>query len=95
MHVGVLTVTLTVDGAASLKDKRRVLKSLLDTTRREFNVAIAEVEDQDLWQRATLGIACVSNDRGLANRILDKVLDRLEKYRQVTVIGVEMDISPY
>lgn len=92
MHVGVLTVTLFLGEGASLKDKRRVVRSLIDTTKRQFNVAVAEVGDQDLWQRATLGIVCVSNDRGHANAMLDKVLDHLESSRFASVGAVELEI---
>lgn len=95
MHVGVLTVTLFLGESGSLKDKRRVVKSIVDTTRRQFNVAIAEVDDQDLWQRATLGIVCVSNDHGFTNRVLDKVLDHLESNRYASVGAVEMEIVAY
>jgi uncharacterized protein YlxP (DUF503 family) len=92
MHVGVLTVSLFLGESASLKDKRHVVKSLVEAVRHRFNVAIAEVDDQDLWQRATLGIACVSNDHGHANSILDRVLDFMESNRFASVIGTELEI---
>lgn len=92
MHVGTLKVTLFVGGCTSLKEKRHVVRSIIDRARREFSVAIAEVEDQDLLQKATLGIACVSNDAGHANSVLDKVLDFIESKSDASVAAVEIDI---
>jgi uncharacterized protein YlxP (DUF503 family) len=66
--VGALTLTLHVPDSQSLKDKRQVISSLLARVRRQFNVAAAEVGDQDTWQLATLGFVCISNDRRLALR---------------------------
>jgi len=93
MHIATLRITLYLAEGSSLKDKRQVIKSLVETTRRKFNVSIAEVDDLDLWRRATLGIACVSNDSAHANRVLDKVLDTIEANPNTDVGEVEMEIS--
>ena len=92
MHIGTLTVVLHLAEGSSLKDKRQVIKSLVETTRRKFNVSIAELDDLDLWRRATLGVACISNDAAHANRVLDKVLDYLESNPAFSVGEVEMEI---
>jgi len=92
MHVGTLTLTLHLAEGSSLKDKRQVIKSLVETTRRKFNVSIAEVSDQDIWRRATIGIAVVSSDASFANRVLDKVLDYIESNPAVDVGAVEMEM---
>jgi uncharacterized protein YlxP (DUF503 family) len=89
MVIGALQVDLFIGGAASLKDKRMVLRSLKDRIRQTFNVAIAEVDDNDKWQAAVLGIVTVSNDKEHANAMLSKVVNfiesdgeaRLENYR--------------
>ena len=73
MHVGVCRVSLRLQGNRSLKGKRQVAQSIISRVRSKFNVAIAEVEDNDLWQRLTLGICCVSNDVRHANEILSKI----------------------
>ena len=78
MVVGILQVDLSIPGADSLKSKRMVLRSLKDRIRREFNVSIAEVADNDQWQSASLAIAVVSNDRRFANQVLSKVVDLIE-----------------
>lgn len=78
MHIGTLTIVVYIHSADSLKDKRHIIKSLIETTRHKFNISIAEVDDLDKWRRATIGIACVANDAQFVNRVLDKVLDMFE-----------------
>ncbi len=72
MVVGVLRLTLYVHGAASLKDKRQVVRKVTDRLRSRFNVSVAEVGDNDVWQRAVIGIAAVANDHSFVNEVLDK-----------------------
>jgi hypothetical protein len=81
MVVGVLQIDLSIPGADSLKAKRMVLRSLRDRVRREFNVSIAEVEDNNQWQSATLAIVNVSNDRQFTNRVLSKVVNFVDGNR--------------
>ena len=64
MHVGACMLTLHVPASHSLKDKRQVVRSLIERLRRQFNVAAAEVEEQDSWQTAVLGLVVVSNEAG-------------------------------
>ena len=70
MFVGALILELYLPQCRSLKDKRQVIKSVMDRTRQRFNVAVAEVGKNDLWQAATLGVACVSNSEGSAREML-------------------------
>jgi hypothetical protein len=65
--------------ANSLKDKRRILKSMIEKTRGRFNVSIAEVGQQELWQRSTVAFACVSNERAHADQMLAAVVRFMEK----------------
>jgi uncharacterized protein YlxP (DUF503 family) len=92
MHIGTLTVVLYLHAAESLKDKRQVVKSLIETTRQKFNISIAEVDDLDKWRKATIGIACVANDKAYVNRVLDKVVDTLESNPAVEVGEVELEL---
>lgn len=78
MIIGVLQVDLSIPGADSLKAKRMVLRSLKDRIRREFNVSIAEIGENDQWQSAILAIAVVCNDKRFANQVLSKVVDFIE-----------------
>ncbi len=85
MVVGLLQVELTIPSADSLKAKRMVLRSLKDRIRKNFNVSIAEVEDNDQWQSAVLAVALVSNDKRFANQVLSKVVDFIEGSRDLVV----------
>lgn len=76
MVIGVVSWDLEVYGARSLKEKRRVVKSLKDRLRNRFNVSVAETAHQDLWQRAEITVAVVSTDRAQADRLLEQA-DRL------------------
>ena len=78
MVVGLLSLELFIAGAHSLKDKRMVLRAVKDRLRR-LNVATAEVEHQELWQRAGLGVVTVAESEALANRELQAVLDEIER----------------
>lgn len=91
MVIGALNVDLTVADANSLKDKRQVIKSLLDTIRNKFNVSAAEIGDLDLWRRSELGVACVSNDQEVANTLLNRVLSYIDSDPRVSVESVHIE----
>lgn len=78
MVVGICTIQLTLAGNSSLKDKRSVLKPLLIQMRREFNVSVAEVEEQDAWRSATLGVAAISNDAAYVHGLFEKMIKWIE-----------------
>ena len=78
MVVGLLTVELHVPGAQSLKDKRTVLRRVKDRLKK-FNVAVSEVDHQDLWQRASLAVVAVSTDQSHVDRELAAVADEIER----------------
>ena len=91
MVVGVLQVDVRVPNAQSLKDKRSVLKSLKDQVRGRFNVAVAELDCDEKWQRATLGISTLGDDRAQIERLLRQVTEWLRMTRLVELIQVEED----
>jgi len=93
MIVGTLELSLRLDGAFSLKDKRRVLRSLLDHARRDFKVSAAEVDDHDLWNSAIIGVACVSNDSAHAESILQSVIDLFDTHPEVAVESADKHIE--
>ena len=78
MPVGVLTLELHLPWSHSLKDKRAVLRKMRDRLRTRFNVAVAELDHQDLWQQATLGVAAISGSRPLLDDVLRRVLAEAE-----------------
>ncbi len=71
--IGVLTLELRLENAHSLKDKRNVVQSLKNRLRHKFNVAVAEIESQDLWQRATVAAVTVSSSHVFAEKVLRSV----------------------
>jgi hypothetical protein len=75
MFIGVLRLTLHLPDPGSLKSKRHLLRSAIDRVKSRFNVSIAEVADNDLWQRSVVGVAAVGNDHAFVNETLDKVAD--------------------
>ncbi len=92
MNVGVCKVTLRLPGNQSLKGKRRVINSLCTRIRNKFNVSIAEVGDNHVWQVATVGITSVSNSTRHADQVLDGVLAFIENSRQdVEVLDSEQE----
>lgn len=92
MHIGTLTIWLYLHDTESLKDKRQILKSLIETTRQKFNISMAEVDEMDKWQVAVVGVACVANDNRFVNQVLDKVINHLEANPRIEVGEVEMEL---
>ncbi len=92
MRVGILRVDLHVPGAHSLKDKRRVIRSLKDRLFARFNVSVAEVGAQDLWQRAELGIALVALDGRGADLALRKVEVSIRSHPGAMPLKIERQI---
>jgi len=91
--VGIAEIRLLLPGPRSLKEKRRILRSLLDRLRARYPVAVAEVGDQDLWNRATVGVACVSNEGAHAHQVLGQVLRFVESVGEVEIDGVEVRLA--
>lgn len=92
MVLGVLTIDLFISESQSLKDKRQVLHSLKDRLRGKFNVSVAEVDGQDLWQKAVLGIACVANEGGHVNHVLEQALNLIKSLPAVEVVRTHMEL---
>jgi len=95
MIVGVCRITLRLPENSSLKDKRQVVQSVTKRLRNKFNVAVAEVADNDTWQIATLGISCVSNDARHAREVLDHVVAFVQQQRlDAELIESQIEVSP-
>lgn len=78
MPVGVLTLEIELPYAHSLKEKRAVLRKMRDRLRARFNVAVAELDHQDAWQHATLGVVSISNSQSLLDSVFRQVLGDVE-----------------
>ena len=84
MIVGLCEIDLSIPESHSLKDKRQILRSLLDNLRNKFNVSVAEVSENDRWQRAVLGLTLVGSDRRFTESALDEVLRFIRDHVQVS-----------
>lgn len=92
MFIAVLTLELWIHDAQSLKDKRMVVNSILDKLRARFNVAAAQIDDHDLWQRATLAVVTVSNDAKVAQSILNHARDVAEADIRCDITDCRLEI---
>ena len=92
MVVGVCGISLLIHDAQSLKGKRQVIKSLQEKVRNRFNVSMAEVGDNDLWQRAELAVAAIGNDRAFINSVIDKVVNFIENLHVAEIIDHRIEI---
>ena len=85
-------VELHLPDVDSLKGKRHVLKGLKERVRAKFECSVAEVDHHDLWQRATLALACVSHDSRHANEVVSKAMDFIEEHVEGRVIDTSVEI---
>lgn len=92
MTVGLLHIDFLVEGARSLKDKRRVVKSLKEQVRSRYNCAVAETAYQDLWQRARLTVAVVSNESRHANSQLNEIGRFIETRIGASVVDYQVEM---
>ncbi len=90
--VGLCTIELFIPESQSLKDKRRVLLSLKDRLREKFNLSVAEVDGQDLWQKAVLGLACVANEGRHVNQVCDQALNLIRTVHAVEIVQSRVEI---
>jgi uncharacterized protein YlxP (DUF503 family) len=95
MVVGVGVLELMVHNSSSLKAKRQVIKSLLGRVRSKFDISIAEVGEQDKWQRSTIAFAVVSNDGGHAHTMLETITDYVESLYLAEVVDTRIEIVHY
>jgi uncharacterized protein YlxP (DUF503 family) len=95
MYVAVCQMTLHIGMSASLKDKRQVVRSVLQRVRNQFELAAAEVGTQESWQLATLGLSCVSGSAKHAQEVIERAARYVEESRpDVEVTDVQIDVLP-
>lgn len=92
MVIGLCTVELYLPNGHSLKAKRQVLSSLKTKLRGNFNISIAEVGDQDLWQKAVLGIACVANETSRVQQVLDQTLNAIRSNPSLELLRSQIEV---
>lgn len=92
MFVGTARAEFHIPGATSLKAKRSVVQGLKQRIVNRFNVSVAELDHQDLWQRATLGVAIVSGDRAVVDRVLSAVMRLCESEARAVLVDFSIDV---
>ena len=93
MPIGLLTLELYIPDARSLKDKRQILRSLKDKLRHHFNVAVAELDHQDIWQRSVIGVVSISNDDKHLEQSMRAVADESERLLGRDLVGQEFEYT--
>ncbi len=91
--IGTLTLELFLPDNRSLKGKRQILNHLKDHVRNRFNVSVAEVGNNELWQRCRLGVAVVSNERAFADQVLSKVVSLVAEDRRAVLLDYQLEIK--
>ncbi|MGC8874572.1 MAG: DUF503 domain-containing protein [Chloroflexia bacterium] len=93
MVIGYCQIDLHIPASHSLKDKRSVVRSIVARVSQEHNVSIAELDHQDLWQSASLGVACVATEGAQAHRRLESVVRWIEQNRpDVEIVDYRIEI---
>ena len=92
MFIGACTIYLTAEWVTSLKEKRMVVKSIIEKSKHKFNISIAEVDRQDIHQSIVIGFACVSNEAAHVDQMMNKVIDYIEDNTDAVVDRVETEI---
>jgi uncharacterized protein YlxP (DUF503 family) len=93
MNTGVCKLKLHIPENQSLKDKRRIVKSIISRLRNQYNISVAEVDDHDLWQLATLGISCVSNNGQHVDETITKIINFIvQNYPELEIVSQETEI---
>lgn len=92
MVIGAMIIELRIHDNRSLKGKRKIVRSMVDKVKHKFNVAIAEVGSNDMWQKIELGVSAVGNDRRHVDSSLTSVLSYLESLYLAEIIGSKMEI---
>ena len=95
MVVGVCCLRLALHGVFSLKEKRSIVKKIIERTRNKFPVSIAEVGDNDMWQSAKIGFSVVANDRSYVNSCMDRVIDYIEGLYLADILDQQMEIMSF
>ena len=92
MTIGFCRLELYLPGSGSLKAKRSLLKSICVRIRNKYNVSVSEIGDNELWQKALLGVAVVSNETRFANQVLSKVVNMVQAETEVELLDYSLEM---
>ena len=92
MTIGVCRLKLYLPSCGSLKQKRSILKSLTARIQNKFNVSVSEINDNDLWQKAEIGIAIITNESRYANQVLSSVVELVQRQCDLALIAYSVEM---
>lgn len=92
MIIGSCKIKLRLYSPESLKEKRMIIKSLIERLKHRFNISIAEVSDNDLWQISTIGIAIVGNKSVYVDEVINKIINFIDNFELVEIIDCEIEM---
>ncbi|HEY4716021.1 MAG TPA: DUF503 domain-containing protein [bacterium] len=87
MLIGVLKITLLLRNSHSLKDKRRIIKSLMEKMKQIFNISVSEVEHRDMWQKVTLGVSFIGRNSSYISTVNNSIMEFIDTCRECEVIN--------
>ena len=92
MIVGICICEIFIFNANSLKSKRSVVKSIIEKSKNRFNISIAEVGDNDKWQKSIIAFSTISNDQKVVEGTIDKVINFFDSYSEIEIINIKREI---
>jgi uncharacterized protein YlxP (DUF503 family) len=93
VNIGICKLKIHIPGSQSLNDKRSVIKSLISRLRKQFNISISEVDNYDLWQMTTIGIACVSNHNYQVDEVISSIINMINRdYPTIEIVEKEIEL---
>lgn len=92
MIIGICTCEIFIFNANSLKSKRSVVKSIIEKSKNRFNISIAEVGENDKWQKSIIAFSTISNDQKLVEETIEKVINFFDSYSEIEIINIKREI---
>ena len=92
MIIGICTCEIYIFNANSLKSKRSVVKSIIEKSKNRFNISIAEVGENDKWQKSIIVFSTISNDQRLVEETIEKVINFFDSYSEIEIINIKREI---
>lgn len=92
MILGICTCEIFIFNANSLKSKRSVIKSIINKSKNRFNISIAEVGENDKWQKSVIAFSTISNDKKIVEESMEKVIDFFDSYSEIEILNITREI---
>ncbi|MFR3064399.1 DUF503 domain-containing protein [Peptoniphilus sp.] len=92
MIIGICTCEIFIFNANSLKSKRSIVKSIIEKSKNRFNISIAEVGENDKWQKSIIAFSTISNDQKIVEETIEKVINFFDSYSEIEIIKIKREI---